>query len=55
MYVCKQICLAFPEGPCSGLSPLSGPLGGDSATGDTEQTPEGVWTELTQQARDYCL
>ena len=55
MYVCEQICLAFSEGSCSGLCPLSGPLDGDSATGDTEQTREGVWTELTQQASDYCL
>ena len=43
MNVCEQICLSFSERSCSGLGPLSGPLVGRSATGDTEQT------------RDCCL
>ena len=43
MNVCEQIFLSFSERSCSGLSPPSGPLGGRSATGDTEQT------------RDCCL
>ena len=31
----EQICLSFSERSCSGLSPLSEPLGGLTAAGDT--------------------
>lgn len=42
MYVRADLSVLFRRS-CSGLSPLGGPLGGRSATGDTEQT------------RDSCL